>query len=156
METLLLYASKYGAAQEVARRIAEQLGCTQLVDLKNDTLPSLDQYEQVIIGSSIYAGAAHAEVKSFVEKNSSSLQDKTLGLYLCGLETSKGTEQLKANFPPELLEHAKARMFAGGVFDPKKTNAMERFIMKRIGKIKGYTNTLDDEAIAVFAGTMRA
>ena len=34
MKTLILYASKYGAAQEIARRIANRMGNADTYDLK--------------------------------------------------------------------------------------------------------------------------
>lgn len=156
MKTLILYATKYGAARQIAERLAEKMGGAVLHDLKQGGAPSLDQFEFVIFGSAIYAGVIRKEAKAYLSQNTDTLLGKKLGLFLCGLEEEKEKEKIEANFPPELLQTAKIACYLGGVFDPKKAKAAERLIMKLVAKREGYLSTIDDSRIESFAEKMRA
>jgi menaquinone-dependent protoporphyrinogen oxidase len=155
MKTLILYASKHGAAAEIARRISKHFGNAAVHDLKQDA-PSLDGFDCVIIGSALYAGMIRKEAKSYMARNAALLCNKKLGLYLCGLDDSKEADYFKNNFPPEVLQPAKAKAFLGGIFDPKKAGFMERMIMKAVAKQSEYTDNIDDSKIKQFAEVMKA
>ena len=157
METLILYASKYGAASEAAEHVAEHLGgSVTLHDLGRKDIPSLDKFECVIIGSSIYAGSIRKEARAFVLQYAYKLRDKKFGLFLCGLDENTQQAYFEKNFSSDILGAAKATAFFGGIFDPKKANFFERFIMKAVSKRSTYTNTLHDEKIKQFAEDMKA
>jgi hypothetical protein len=59
-------------------------------------------------------------------------------------------KNFSANFPEETLQTTKAAYFLGGIYDPKKAGFVERFIMKAVAKLSGYTDTIDDKKIAEF------
>jgi len=150
MKTLILYATKNGAAHEIAQRIASQIDDADVHDLKN-SIPSLDGYDCIIIGSSVYAGMVRKEAKAFAEKNAATLCDKRLGVFISGLDENKANEYFTANFPSEILQAAKAAYFLGGIFDPKKAGFFGRLIMKAVAKQTEYTDSLDDAKIKQFA-----
>ena len=158
MKTIILYASKYGAAREIARRIAKKIEGAKLHDLKGGNIPPLDQYDCIIIGSSLYAGTIRKEAKSFLAQNSRILMEKQLGLFLSGLGGAPGEDTEKTywakNIPDELLKHAKAAMFLGGIFDPAKCGFLERLIIKAVAKTADYTDTIMDERITQLAGVL--
>jgi len=156
MNTLILYATKHGAAREIARRIAEAMGGAALHDLKQGELPSLSGFDCVVIGSSLYAGMVRREAKAYLAQNADALREKRLGLFLCGMDASREKEGFEANFSPDILRAATATAFLGGIFDPKKAGVMGRLIMKAAAGQNGYTNTIDDEKIKRFAQAMRA
>ena len=149
MKTLILYATKHGATEEIARRIAKYTDGT-IHDLKNDNYPPLSEFECIIIGSALYAGMIRKEAKTFIEKNAEYLKDKTFGLFLCGLETNKTDEYFKINFPADIIKSAKATSFLGGIFDPKKAGFIGRLVMKAVAKRADYMNTIDDGKIRQF------
>ncbi len=159
MSTLILYATKYGAAGVVAQRIADNLGNAEIHDLKKD-VPNLEQFDCVIIGSSIYAGSIRKEAKAFLAKNASLLKGKKIGLFVCGMDTRQNSKHFTDNFPQEIVNEAKATAVLGGIFDPKKANAFERLIIKMISKSMntkfGYMDFTNDEKIKQFAETMKA
>lgn len=155
MKTLILYATKHGTAKEIAGRIAERLPDSMVCDLKSSDSPSVSQFDCVIIGSSIYAGAIHKEAKTFLTQNTDTLRDKRLGLFLSGMDASRETEFFNANFSQEILRAATAKSFLGGVFDPQKAGFMERLIMKAVAKQSTYTNTILDDKIGQFAEVMK-
>ena len=155
MKTLVLYASKHGAAFEIAKRIASKFDKAALFDLKQGGVPPIAEFDCVIIGSSIYAGTIRKEAKVFLTQNGDILRGKRLGLFLCGMDSSKEQEYLEANFDPDVLHAATAVGFLGGIFDPEKAGPIERFIMKTVAKQKEYLNTMDDNKISRFAKAMR-
>ena len=76
-------------------------------------------------------------------------------LFLSGMNADESEDFFKANFSSDILQAAVAKRFLGGVFDPKKAGAVERFMVKVVTKKSGYINTIDDEAIARFAEDLR-
>jgi menaquinone-dependent protoporphyrinogen oxidase len=156
MKTIILYASKYGAAAEAARRIAERIDGAVVHDLKQGIAPSLDGFDCVIVGSSVYAGSIRREAKVFLSLNTGILLEKKLGLFLCGMAASNVKPFFDDNFSAKILQKAKAVDFFGGIFDPKKAGAFDRFVIRIVTKKSGYVDTMDDSKIERFAEAMKA
>ena len=156
MKTLILYATKHGAAREVAQRIAKLIDGAVLHDLKQGGVPSLAEYDCIILGGSVYAGMLRKEAKTFLTQNADALRGKRLGLFLCGMDASGEQAFFKANVPADILQAAKATGFMGGIFNPKKAGVMGRLIMKAVAKQSEYIDTIDDSKIKQFAEVMRA
>jgi len=155
MKTLILYATKHGAARDIAERIAKKISGATLHDLKKGGAPALSEFDCVIVGSSIYVGTIRKEAKSFLSQNADDLKSKKLGLFLCGMEPKQEQECFKSNFSQDILQAAKATVFPGGIYDPKKVGVAERFIMKVVAKMSGYTDSVDDGKIAHFVKKMK-
>ena len=155
MKTLILYASKHGAAREIAQRISSGMADAVIHDLKHKGIPPLAQFDCVITGSSLYAGSIRREAKAFLSKNTDGLQGKRIGLFLCGLDAKSEKNYFAKNFSPDIVQAAKAAVFLGGIFDPKKCGKMERFIMKIVAKQSGYVNTINNEKIKQFIEAMK-
>lgn len=156
MNTLILYATKHGAARGIAQRIADDMGGAVLHDLKQAGPPALAQFDCVIVGSSLYAGMIRKEAKEYLSQNADALREKRLGLFLCGMDASREKEYFEANVPPALVQQAMAAAFLGGIFDPKKAGAMGRLVMKAVAKQSGYADTIDGGKIKRFAKEMGA
>jgi len=155
MKTLILYATKYGAAGEIASRIASRINGAVTHDMKQSGFPPLTGFDCVIIGSSVYAGSIRKEAKAFLKQNAQALQSKKLGLFLCGLDASKENECFTDNFPDDIIKAAKAKAFLGGVYDPKKAGFAERLIMKAVTKHSEYKDAIDDKKIEQFTSDMK-
>ena len=156
MQTIILYATKHGGTREIAQRIASKIPGSEMHDLKQSPAPSLSQYDCIIIGSPLYAGAIRKEVKAFLLQSAEALQKKRLGLFLSGLSPEEKKTFFEANYSPEILQSAKAKGFLGGIYDPKKAGFMERFLMKAIAKQKDYADKIDDTAISQFVKDLQA
>ena len=158
MKTLILYATKYGATVEITERIAEKLDGAVTHGLKQKPIPDLSEFDCVIIGSALYAGMIRKEAKAFLSANADALREKKIGLFLSGMEMSGDNEKtyFETNFPPELLQAAKAKTLTGGIYDPKKANFAERAIFKLAAKQSAYSDKIDDGKIARFAEEMKA
>jgi len=150
MRTLILYATKYGAAAEIARRIADLIDGAVVHDLKQGGTPAPSGFDCIIVGSSIYAGSIRKEAKAFLSENADLLREKPLGLFLSGMDASQEKEFFDANIPGDILQTAKAASLLGGVYDPQKAGFMERFIYKAATKQSEYKSTIDDVKIGQF------
>ena len=156
MKTLILYATKYGAAREIAGRIATRIDGAVIHDLKKGGAPPpLTEFDCIIIGSSVYAGTIHKEVKAFLGQHADTLREKKLGLFICGMDPTREKAEFESNFSPDILQAAKAASYLGGIFDPKKAGAIERFLLKKIAKISEYTNIINDDKIEQFVEIMK-
>ena len=156
MKTIILFAGKYGTTREIAERIAKKTDGATVYNLKRDSIPDLEEFDCVIIGSSIYVGMIRKEAKAFLSENKDILSRKKTGLFLSGLEASGEKEFFEKNFSPDLLRSAKATAFLGGIFDPQKNSLMERFITKVVAKQSGYINTIDDSKIEGFVKDLKS
>jgi len=155
MKTIILYATKHGATEEIAKRIAARIDGAIAFDLKQGSVPALEGFDCVIVGSAIYAGTFRKEAKSFLAENSDVLCKKRLGLFISGMSESESDEAFKANIPEEVVQAAVLTKTLGGAFDPKRANFFERLIMKAVAKQSGYVDKINDEKIDAFAEAMK-
>lgn len=95
MSILVAYASKYGATQGIAERLAEKLSAAgqeaeaRLVKAVGDPAG----YDAYVIGSAAYMGSWLKEATEFVRQNRSILADRPVWLFSSG---PLGTEPLDA------------------------------------------------------------
>ena len=150
MKTIILYASHHGATREIAQRIANNLDDCTIHDLKQNSKPSLDDVDCVIIGSPVYAGIIHRNVRRFLARNKDRLLEVKLALFLSGMQPSQQKEYFSSHFSPELLHHAVAASFLGGIYDPQNVGKVNRFIMKVVARMDEYDNTINDVKIKRF------
>jgi len=155
MKTIILYATKNGAAAEIANRIAGQIEGAVTHDLKQTPIPPLTDFDCVIVGSSIYAGMIRKEAKGFLTANTGLLSEKRLGLYISGMSMENEEGVLSTCFSEDLVKAAKAANVLGGIFDPAKSGFFARLIMKAVTKQSGYVCNISDEKIMQFADNMK-
>ena len=155
MKTIILYATKHGAAEDIAKRIAANIDGADTYDLKKGDAPQLGEFDCVIVGSSVYAGAFRKEAKAFLTENADELCYKRLGLFVSGMSESESDDVFKTNIPDEVLKAATVKRSLGGAFDPKKANFFERLIMKAVTKQSGYVSNISDEKIKEFAEALK-
>jgi menaquinone-dependent protoporphyrinogen oxidase len=155
MNTLIVYSSKYGCTEKCAKMLSDELkDKVDLINLKNvkDINPST--YDKVIIGGSIYIGKIQKEVKEFCSQHLDVLQNKHIGLFICGMQEGDVSETINVNFPQELLKIAEAKENFGGEFDFHKMNFMEKMIIKKISKESANKSNILEDSIQRFAQIM--
>ena len=120
MKTLILFASRYGATEEIAYMLKSAVGGDVTVRNIRERGITLDGYDTVIIGSCVYMFKLDKHIKRFLRRNEKTLMGKRLGVYLC-CYTTPGTEgYLEHFFSPELLAHAAAKDILGGKMQYEK------------------------------------
>ena len=160
MKTAILYASKHGTTEKVAASIAEKLrdaNEVELFSLKQHPHPDISGFERVIIGSSVYAGRAAKEMKTFCKTNESVLLQKKTGLFVCGMYPTRAEQEkeLKEAYSEVLLKNAAATGFLGGEFLFEKMNFFERLIARMIAKTKTSVHRIHWKAIVGFVGKLQ-
>jgi len=135
MKTLVFYGTKYGAAKRYAIWIADALGA-QWNDCKTDAPATLDDFDAVVFGGSLYAGTVRG--KRALLKRKDQLKGKKLFLFTVGLTDPADEKRLeeirRMNFPAELLEQAEVFHFRGRV-ETGKLQGIDRMIFKTVGKL---------------------
>lgn len=155
MKTIILYATKHGAAREIAQRIAAEIEGAVVHDLKQSGDIDISEYDRVILGSSLYAGSIRKEAKAFLAQNKDALKMKRPGLFLCGLDAGNEEKYFKDNFLEEILQTAETTGFLGGIFDPQKVGMPGRLIMKAASGVSKYTDAIENGKIESFAAAMK-
>ncbi len=155
MKTVILYATRHGAAEEAALLIQKKLGEADVFNIKKDPIGDLGGYDTVIVGGSIHAGRIQPAVRKLLGKHAELLLEKRLGLYLCCMyEGETAQEQFDDAFPQHLRDHAVVCGLFGGKFDLEKMSFFERAIVKQVAGVTQSVSKIDKEAIAAFAEQM--
>jgi menaquinone-dependent protoporphyrinogen oxidase len=155
MRIAIIYATKYGTTEEVARLIAAQLigsNAVELVSLKENPSPDISGYEIMILGTPIYASQPNKKMKTFCKSNESLLLQKKTALFVCGMEPdpSKREKELLDAYSEELRNKASTTRFLGGAFLFEKMNFAERFIIKKIANTQQTVHRILQEEIDAF------
>jgi menaquinone-dependent protoporphyrinogen oxidase len=156
MKTALIYVSKHGTTETVARKIAETVGARHalpsLINLKTDKNPDITPFDGIILGTPVYAGTPSKRMQTFIKNHSDILTAKHIGLFVCGMEPDREKQQqeLENAYPPELQQQAVARHFLGGEFLFEKMNFFERAVIKRIAKTDKSISQIDEDGIEEF------
>lgn len=162
MKSVIIIGSKYGATETCANKLKECMSqSADIINLNKTKDIELDNYENIIIGTPVYAGMINKEVKNFVESNISKLVNKNIGIFLCCMSDAEKVEGfLKENFSNEILNVAKIKESFGGEFKFSKMNFFEKKIIKMISKKdeklshingKADISMIKDDAIENFA-----
>lgn len=144
MITTIFYASKYGFTAKCVDYYKQNLnGNIKVVNLKNppeNMGDVMDQSDRIIIGGSVYVGLIQKEVKDFLTTHHDELLSKDLGLFMCGMRDEQEiSQELDANFPKELRDHATFVSWLGGEFDFDKLSWIDKMIVKKIAKVNKTT-----------------
>ncbi len=137
MKTLIVYFTKYGATKVCAKRIAEGIkGEVNLINIKEQPDVSIQDYDNIVIGCSVYAGMLNKRIKSFCTVQSEQLKNKRVFLFLSCMDQTQLDEYVKANLPEVLTRQLLAKVSCGGAFYFTKMNFFEKFIIKAITNSK--------------------
>lgn len=142
MSTLVVYASKHGATQGIAERIAAKLGeAGQKAEARPvGAVDHLSGYDAFVVGSAVYAAHWQKEASAFVQRNRTVLASRPVWLFSSGplgteATDAQGRDLTAAAEPKEIAEFEAAigpkghRVFFGAL-DPGKLGFSERAIRK--------------------------
>jgi len=129
METIIIYGSKYGYTEDCVKSLAEQIkGEVILFNIYNEKIPNIDEFDNIIIGGSIYMGQIQKKLKLYCTQNNRSLVNKRLALFLCCGLPENFEQTLKNVFPEELLKKAVAKECFGGELRTDRMNFADKMI----------------------------
>lgn len=157
MKTLIIYATKYGSAEKAAEKLKEKLqGEVTLVNIMKNTVPELEQYDNIILGGSIYMGKVQKQLSNYIKYNLSELLNKRTGLFICAAlnHEEKVMKELRDSFPETLYEKALAKEAFGYEFYFEKMGFIEKKMTSSIMGFKESVSRLKEETIESFANVM--
>ncbi|MFX0015308.1 MAG: flavodoxin domain-containing protein [Promethearchaeota archaeon] len=90
---LVVYASRFGSTDEIAQEIAEELEkheiVTYIMNLRDgENIPSLEEFDGIIVGSGVKMGHWTKEAIEFLETNNEALNKKILGIFVSSGEAA--------------------------------------------------------------------
>lgn len=154
MKTIVIFATKYGCVENAVTILKTKLeGQVQLVNIMKENVPSLDHYEKVIIGGSIYVGKIQKKISKFVDKNLSILLTKQVGLFICAGEKKEEVreKELVDAFPRALFNQAICKEIFGYEIHYEKLNFLEKKMVAAVLGHKEGCRELSVEKIERFA-----
>lgn len=155
----VVYASKHGATEGIARHIAERLRASgREVELRSaDAADDLGPPEAVVLGSAVYAGSWMKEAVEFAERRAGSLTGTPVWLFSSGplgedVEDEEPQPKQLAKLE-EALSPREHRVFFGAL-DRSKLGFAERMIVKAVKAPDG--DHRDWDAIGAWADEIAA
>jgi menaquinone-dependent protoporphyrinogen oxidase len=151
---LVAYASKHGATEGIATRIAERLveRGREAEAREVGSIEHLGNFEALVLGSAIYAGSWRSEAVEFAHHHASRLADVPVWLFSSGpLGTDVEDEEEQPRQLAELREmlHPRDHRVFFGALDRSKLSFGERMIAKAVKAPEG--DFRDWDAIAAWA-----
>lgn len=141
MKTLIVYATKYGFTADCVEQLKTKLkGHTEAVNILKGTVPALSDFENVILGGSIYIGKVNKKLTEFCVSNLDALAGKRVALFLCCGMAEDFEKNLAASFPEALRKNAIAAECFGGELKTEKMGVLDKLVTKRIKKMTAKEN----------------
>lgn len=141
-KVLITYSSGYGTTREVAERIVEVFRERggMLVTLKSiDHVNSIDEFDAVIVGSSIRADRPLANVRDFFATNRQALANKDVAIFAVCLSANctDGRNKVKREYISQITEkYPELNPFSveafGGKIDFDQLNPIMQKLMMRV------------------------
>lgn len=151
MKTGIFYTSEHGTAEKAAMELKKKIGGeVDLIDLKRER-GNVDLYENIILGSGIYAGKVSKEMRSFLERYHEEIMKKNHGVYICSREEGENSKKyLTANFRFDLLQTSFCTAHLGHGIDLQKLGFIKKLLFKKAFKIEEDYITLNKKEIEIF------
>ena len=132
MKGVIIFQGKYGATQQYATWLAEELQLSQLIPDKVDTA-AIATYDYVVIGSSVYVGKL--VLNSWLKKHADLLHAKKVFLFIVCATPPSEAEKLQVirqqNVPLVLLNQCVVHFLHGRII--KKQLSWKDNFMLRLG-----------------------
>jgi menaquinone-dependent protoporphyrinogen oxidase len=134
-QVLVAYGTRYGSTREVAETVAATLGEQGIdTDVKQAReVRSLDGYDSVVLGTPLYMGALHKDVRALLEKNQAALEHTPFALFALGpikagdgLDASR--EQVLTAMAKLPVPTADATAVFVGAYDPARLGLKDKMI----------------------------
>lgn len=150
MKTLIVYGTNYGTAESVAKIIKQKSSDqVEMVNIKKSSVPSLSDFNKIVIGSGVKIGMINKKLKSWMNKSCDDIISKKVFLFLCA-STTKAEEIEKiwsANYPEKILDNATIKICVGGVLNLDKMGFFDKLIIKKVTGQNESSSTLKMDEI---------
>lgn len=158
MKSAIIYATKYGCVEKAAKILQSKLnGKVSLFNITKETVPNLEDYDNVILGGSIYVGKIQKVLTNYLNSNLPSLLHKRVGLFICaGQPEPIRTKELQEAFPVELFNHATVKEVFGYEYNFDKLNFLDKLIVRKVAGVTESCYALSSEKIQNFIKAIKS
>lgn len=134
MNILILYASKNGVTKNCAEILSEMLRVRYSVTLHSveaSPIPAPEDFDIVVLGSSIRYGKVNKTLKHYVKQHVQTLNSLPCALFLCCGFPRNFEEYVDTQIPKSLHCSLGFHSF-GGELKPHKLQGFDKFLVKRL------------------------
>lgn len=130
MKLLIVYSGKNGTVRECIRRLEIALHNIRptVVCLEQET-PSLEDFDVVIVGGSVYFGRFRPALRRFLKEQEQALSQKALGMFLCCGLAHEWEYYREKLFPRVLRDRAFQTLYFGGVLKLEACSLFDRYVL---------------------------
>ena len=156
MSTVILYTTKHGTTAKCAgilkEKASEDIEIVNLMEIKDF---SIEPYDTIILGASVYMGKIQPEMTAFCRNFEGLLLKRGIGLFICsGDHGERGREYLKL-FGESLYKHAISKKLFGDEVYWNRLNFIEKLAMRIIKKTNTSTSDIETGAIDELLAEMK-
>ena len=134
-QILVAYGTRYGSTREVAETVAATLGEQGVdTDVKQAReVRSLDGYDAVVLGTPLYMGTLHKDIRALLEKNQVALEHTPFALFALGpIKADDGLDGSRAQLINALAKlpvptPASTAVFVGS-YDPARLGFKDKLL----------------------------
>lgn len=105
MKTIVLYATNNGASMQCATIIKEEIENCDICAIEK-TIPSLDDYDQIVIGAGVKNNTIYKPMRDFLKQQHNFLLEKNCAYFICNEKVNKIEEIITKVFKQDLREKA--------------------------------------------------
>lgn len=150
MKTALVFSTKYGSTEKVAKQISEKLNFSvDLINLQNQKT-EINNYDAFIIGLPVLAENTTIEMRRFIGKNFEKISGRIIGVFILCWNTDKWKTYMEKIFKSKIPDDC-ITTCVGGEFNFDKMADIEKSIVKDITGINTNDSTISEDAIERFA-----
>ena len=130
MKVLIAYSSKQGTTKKCADMLASKLGSAEveMLDINEATPASPENYDVVVLGSSVRFGGVSKNIKKYIKAHKSELNNMPSAVFLCCGYPDEFDNYVKDQFPRDFAPTYDFHCF-GGELKPKQTRGFDRIIV---------------------------
>lgn len=151
-KALILYATREGQTEKVARRIAEHLKQAGLIvkllnaqGLTSDTTPDLNQFDLLVFGASMHAGGLEKELTRFINVRVDQINAKRRSFFLVLLSAAARDQSLREAWLADARQKLSQKLRVGfddiemiaGALTYSKYSKPLKWVMQRIARKAG-------------------
>lgn len=141
MKTAIVYYSRYGFSKECANDLSTKLkNHVDIFNISDNKPDSIDEYDTVILGSSIYFGKIDKKLIEFCTNNARELTNKRIAFFACCATPSEYKTTLLACLPKDFVDSIAITECFGGELRKDKMRFKDKMIAKTVEKVLAKEN----------------
>lgn len=133
-KTLIVYESKYGTTQKIAKCLSQVLGPAKYC--RTGEAGDFEEFDFIVIGTPIYSGKIDSKICEFVKNNLHWLKQKPVALFCTCLSLKDGNENL--NKLNKIIGDTINQEALGGILKFSNLNVDDKIALEEFSKKVGF------------------